>query len=164
MGRGGFEPSSLRSLPAMLPHRLSVWIPATLMPPYRSLAVRTMARNIQIADAVERYLKERKPDVSESTLYNHSSQLNQFIEWCEADDERPTEVDDIDSWAVSQFKLDRREDLSDATIYNQMSVLRTFLKWCEGRDLMKNVSEGIVMPTVEDGARDTLLILMDIDT
>jgi len=116
-----------------------------------------MARTIQIKAAVERYLKERRPDVSDSTLYNHSSQLKQFIEWCEASDDRPTNVGDIDGWVVSDFKMDRREDLSDTSIYNQMSVIRLFTKWCESRGLLEDVSQNILMPEIEDGAKEELL-------
>jgi site-specific recombinase XerD len=107
-----------------------------------------------IPTATERYLNERRENVSDSTLYNHSSQLRQFINWCESDDDRPENVGEIDNWHVSDFKMDRREEIEDVTLYNQMSALRVFLQWCEKRDLLEGISEGIIMPEVEDDARD----------
>ena len=115
-----------------------------------------MARNIPLQDAVERYLNERKADVSKSTLYNHSSQLKQFIKWCDLADDRPDTIADIDGWLVSDFKLHRRDehDLASTSLYNQMSSLRVFIQWCESRDLLEGVSENIMMPEIEDGTRD----------
>jgi len=115
-----------------------------------------MARNITIPDAVERYLNERRADVSDSTLYNHSSQLKQFITWCKADNDRPEKVKGIDGWDVSNFKVYRRDEdeLENTTLYNQMSALRVFIRWCESRDLLEGVSENMMMPEIEDGTRD----------
>jgi len=109
-----------------------------------------------ISEAVERYLNERKANVSESTLYNHSSQLKQFIEWCKSDDERPGTISDIDSWAVADFRVHRRDehDLEPVTLYNQMTIIRVFIKWCEQRGLLSGVSDGIMIPTVEDSTSD----------
>jgi site-specific recombinase XerD len=110
-----------------------------------------------IPDAVERYLREREQNVSESTLYNHSSQLKQFIEWCEASSDRPDKVGEIDSFHISDFRIHRSETLEEVTLYNQMSMLRVFIKWCEGRNLIENISEGIIMPNVEDDSKDEFL-------
>lgn len=115
-----------------------------------------MARNIAITDAVERYLNERKADVSDSTLYNHRSQLGQFTNWCGQADDRPDTVAEIDGWLVSDFKVHRRDEegLANTTLYNQMSALRVFIRWCESRDLLKGLSENMMMPEIEDGTRD----------
>ena len=116
-----------------------------------------MTRTMSIEAAVERYLNERRPDVSESTLYNHSSQLNQFLEWCDESEDRPDKPGEIDPFHISDFKSDRRKLLSDTAIYNQMSIVRVFIQWCEGHKLIDNISEGITMPTVENGSKDEFL-------
>lgn len=117
-----------------------------------------MTRTMTISDAVDRYLDERKDDVSDSTLYNHTSNLRQFIEWCDGDSDKPAVINNIDGWHVSDFKMDRRdEDIADTTLYNQMSALRVFIQWCESRDLVEGISENIIMPNIEDGARDDVL-------
>jgi len=116
-----------------------------------------MPRKITPERAVERYLKERKADVSESTYYNHSSLLNQFIEWCE--DEGIEYVNDLDSFHISDFKIHRRDEdgINSVTLYNQMTVLRVFLRWCESRGLAEGLAENILMPTKEDDAKDTMI-------
>lgn len=118
-----------------------------------------MTRDIELSKAVERYLNERRADVSDSTLYNHSSQLKQFIEWCEASGERPEKVGDIDGWVISDFKMYRRDedDLAPTSLYNQVSSLRVFIKWCESRELLDGISENIIMPTIKNEARETKL-------
>jgi len=54
-------------------------------------------------EAVERYLKEKRPNVSESTLYNNRCALNQFTDFCEQED--ITQLSEIDSFHLSDFKL-----------------------------------------------------------
>ena len=118
-----------------------------------------MTREMAIPDAVERYLNERRPNVSDSTLYNHSSNLRQFIEWCRAEESRPETVGDIDQFDLGEFKVDRRDngDLAPTTVYNQMSAVRVFLRWCESRGLTENLAENILMPEISDGTRDEKL-------
>jgi len=41
-----------------------------------------MARQFTPDEAVKRYLKERKSDLSDSTLHNYKSNLGLFTEWC----------------------------------------------------------------------------------
>lgn len=117
-----------------------------------------MARQMKIGSAVERYLNERKEDVSDSTLYNHSSQLKQFTEWCR--DEQDTEkVAAIDGWLISDFKVYRRDDcgIENVSLYNQMTIIRVFIKWCESRGLLEGISENIMMPTVENDSKEEIL-------
>jgi len=67
-----------------------------------------MTRQIEPERAVERYLNERRADISESTYYNHSSLLSQFIEWCEA--EGLDYVNELDGFHISDFKIHRRDE------------------------------------------------------
>lgn len=116
-----------------------------------------MKRDLAVEAAVERYLKERRGNVSDSTLYNHSSQLRQFVKWCEDKDEIET-IGDIDAWHIADFRLYRGEELpSSTTHYNQMSMLRVFIRWCESRGLLDGLSENIIMPERESKARETRL-------
>lgn len=116
-----------------------------------------MTRELSIPEAVEKYLDSRKHEVSDSTLYNHSSQLKQFIEWCDQND-RPKLVNDLDIWDIAEFKEDRwDEEIEDITLRNQMTVLRVFIRWCESRDLLEGVSENINMPKVDNESRETTL-------
>jgi len=100
-----------------------------------------MTRQIEPERAVERYLNERRADISESTYYNHSSLLSQFIEWCEA--EGLDYVNELDGFHISDFKIHRRDEdgINKVTLYNQMTVLRVFLRWCESRSLVEDLGE-----------------------
>ncbi|PHQ39908.1 integrase [Halorubrum persicum] len=116
-----------------------------------------MTRQIEPQRAVERYLNERRADISESTYYNHSSLLSQFIEWC--DNEGLDYVNELDGFHISDFKIHRRDEdgINKVTLYNQMTVLRVFLRWCESRSLVEGLAENILMPVPEDDSRDTMI-------
>ena len=104
-----------------------------------------MARNFTPEEAVERYLEERKHDLSDSTLYNYKSNLGLFTDWCSYQS-HIQHVSDIDQFDVSDFKLYKRDDVADTTLYNAMMALRTFLKWCESKGLIEDISENIMLP------------------
>ena len=108
-----------------------------------------MTSDIDLKDAVERYLNERRGDLSDSSHYNYGSQLRQFIAWCEAENDRREKAVDIDGWHISDFKVHWRDEdkLADTSLYNQMSVLRVFVRWCESRDLLEGLSADMMMPT-----------------
>lgn len=105
--------------------------------------------------AVERYLKEKKPKVSDSTLYNHSSTLNRFSSFVEQ--ESINQISEVDQFHVSDFKIARREedDISEMTLYNDLCTIRVFLKWAGSMGLVDStVAENMILPN-PDGTRDT---------
>ena len=120
-----------------------------------------MTRDFTIGEAVERYLKERKADISDSTLYNHRSALQQFIAFCEQ--EGITVANNIDAFLISDFRLHRQEQVSDTTVYNNLSSLRSFIYWCEGRGLVDEaIADNMILPDLEGESRETM-IEMDTD-
>ena len=104
-----------------------------------------MARNFTPEEAVERYLEERKHDLSDSTLYNYKSNLGLFTDWCSYQS-HIQHIGDLDQFDVSDFKMYKRDDVADTTLYNAVMALRTFLKWCESKGLVENLSENIMLP------------------
>lgn len=108
-------------------------------------------------DAVQRYLNERRADISDSTYYNHSSMLKQFTEWCDA--ENVKHINDIDQWDISDFKVYRRDEdgINNVTLYNQMTTLRVFIEWCESKGLLSDLAENMLMPDRGNAARDEKL-------
>lgn len=113
-----------------------------------------MTRKMSPDAAVERYLKEKKPEVSESTFYNNSCALNRFLEFCES--EGITQMNEIDAFHISDFKIHRREEdeVNDVTVYNNLCVLRVFLKWAESMGLVETeLAEKMILPNPDD-ARD----------
>ncbi|WP_226479362.1 tyrosine-type recombinase/integrase [Natrinema amylolyticum] len=107
--------------------------------------------------AVERYLKERRPEVAESTYYNHKSALDQFVSWCIEED--IDDISQIDGFHVHDFKLYRRDQgINEVTLYNNLSTLRVFIRWLESMGLAESgLAEGIVLPNPDDDARDEMI-------
>lgn len=117
-----------------------------------------MSRQMKPERAVERYLKERKPEVSESTHYNHACTLNAFLEFCEV--EELDNICDVDGFHVHDFKIYRREvgGINEVTLYKNMCTLRVFLKWCQSMDLVNSgLVQNMILPEPGDDTRDTKL-------
>lgn len=105
--------------------------------------------------AAERYLKERKPDVSESTYYNHKYALKQFLKWCEA--EGVEDISQLDNFHVHDFKIHRRENcgINEVTLYNNLCTLRVFVQWLESMGIIEgNLAENMILPNPDNDARD----------
>jgi site-specific recombinase XerD len=112
-----------------------------------------MTRDFTPRQAVERYIKERSPDISDSTEYNILSSLRQFLNYC--DQEGVEVVSDIDPFLVSDYRLQRNEEVNENTVYNNLSHLRVFLRWCEGRELVNDeIAENMILPKDRDNTRD----------
>ncbi|WP_440005588.1 tyrosine-type recombinase/integrase [Halomicrococcus sp. SG-WS-1] len=113
-----------------------------------------MTRSMKPSRAVDRYLKERKPEVSNSTYQNHKYALKQFLEWCESED-----VDDIsvlDNFHIHDFKIYRREEcgINEVTLYNNLCTLRVFIRWMESMGVVDgDIAENMILPNPDDDAR-----------
>jgi site-specific recombinase XerD len=113
-----------------------------------------MTRNMSPTEATERYLRERKNDVSDSTYRNHSYALNHFTEFCA---EHGIEyINDIDGFDLADFRLQRQEVVQSTTVYNNLTTVRTFIRWCEYRDLVQQgLADGMTIPDREGEVRET---------
>lgn len=114
-----------------------------------------MTRNMDPEQAVERYLKEKQPEVSDSTLYNHSSTLKRFLSFLER--ESVGRMSELDQFHVSDFKITRREEdnISEMTLYNDLCTVRVFLKWAASMGLVdSSLAEDMILPN-PDETRDT---------
>ncbi|TKX46357.1 site-specific integrase [Halorubrum sp. SD690R] len=130
-----------------------------------------MARKFTPEEAVERYIQERKANLSDSTIYNYQSNLGSFTEWCDYQS-HIDHIGDIDQFDISDFKMNRRDDdgVADTTLYNVMVALRTFIKWCESKGLVDDLSENIMLPdrgrasrteTIDPEAAEQILNYLD---
>ena len=106
-----------------------------------------MTRQFTTDEAVERYLKERKSDLSDSTLYNYKSNLGIFTEWCSYQS-HIDHISDVGQFDISDYKMHKRDEegVKETTLYNAMMSLRTFIKWCESKGLLEGLSENIILP------------------
>lgn len=113
-----------------------------------------MTRQFKPEEAVERYIEERKSDLSDSTIYNYKSNLGIFTEWCSYQSEIQY-INDLDQFAISDFKMHKRDnaEVADTTLYNAMMALRTFIKWCESKGLLDDLAENMMLPDRGRAAR-----------
>ncbi len=110
-----------------------------------------MSRSMTPERAAERYLKERKAEVSESTHRNHKYALKRFVEW--ADEAGLDDISELDGFHVHDFKIHRREndDINEVTLYNNLCALRVFIRWLESVGVVENdVAEDMILPNPDD--------------
>lgn len=105
--------------------------------------------------AVDRYLKERRPDVSASTYRNHKYALKRFTEWCEA--EGISDISRLDNFHIHDYKIHRREEggINEVTLYGNLCTLRVFVKWLESMGIIEDdLAEKMILSNPDDDARD----------
>lgn len=106
--------------------------------------------DIELTDAVELYLDDRRAELAKATLYSHKSRLTRFTEWCSTEDIQY--ISDIEPTDCLRFKTDRREhpDVeSTSTLKTQLDTLRVFLRWCEKINVAKpGVADAVISPTL----------------
>lgn len=107
------------------------------------------------AEAVEWYLDEREPDLSEKTLQNQRYRLEQFVEFCsEYEIENLNELTGRD---IHRFRTWRSKDLQPVTLRGYLQTLRVFLEFCASIEAVEpGMRERVKLPTVEpeEEARD----------
>ncbi|MFC7155168.1 tyrosine-type recombinase/integrase [Halomarina halobia] len=112
------------------------------------------------AEAVEWYLAERDPELSEKSLQNHRYRLSQFLTFCEAE-----EIDNLNALTgrdLHRFRVWRSEDIKPVTLRGELQTLRVFLDFCAAIDAVEQgMRERVHLPAVpaEDEARDEHLEL-----
>lgn len=114
-----------------------------------------MTRSMSPERAVERHLKERKPEVSASTLQNNRYALKRFVEW--ADEAGLDDISELDGFHIHDFKIHRREEdgVNETTLRNNLSALRVFVSWLEAMEVIDgDLSDKMQIPNPDDEARD----------
>ena len=116
-----------------------------------------MTESIAPDEAVDLYLKDRKPEVTKSTYRNHKYHLKRFLEWCE--EAGFEDMSEMTGKRIYEYKIHRRDegDVNSVTLSNQLSTFRVFLRFCEKLDFVeKGTAESVMMPDIDPGenARD----------
>ena len=122
---------------------------------------------IEPREAYDWYLDDRKPELTDSTFYAHTSRLGHFVRWCET-------VADIDNLnvrtgrSVQRYKTWRRNegDLNTVSVRTQLSTLKVFLKWCEGINAVSPGLHELVQPPTlkgDEGVDDRTLSPEQVD-
>lgn len=102
-------------------------------------------------EGVERFLDHRAPSVRESTLYNASSRLQFFLDWC---GERDVEdLNDLTGRDLADFVAWRRGDLAAVTLQKQLTTIRQALRyWADLEAVPEGIAEKVHAPELPDGA------------
>ena len=114
-----------------------------------------MSRSMHPERAVERYLKERKPEVAASTQRNHRYALERFTEWC--GENGLEDISKLDGFHIHDFKIHRRENggVNEVTLYNNLAALRVFVRWLESMEVIESeVAENMILPNPDDDTRN----------
>lgn len=107
------------------------------------------------AEAVEWYLAERDPELSEKSLQNHRYRLSQFIEFC-----GEHEIDNLTTLTgrdLHRYRVWRSKSIKTVTLRGELQTLRVFLEFCAAISAVDpGMRERVQIPEIEpeDEARD----------
>lgn len=98
-------------------------------------------------DAVERFVKDKQPEVTEKTIRNYRYSLGRFCDWL--NDDGTTNLNNLDSEQLQRFKTYRLEQVAVITCRQDMLVLKQFLQFCEHiHAVPRDLSEMVRIPSV----------------
>jgi site-specific recombinase XerD len=98
----------------------------------------TMLDSINPTEAVQMYLDDRKPEVTQNTLYEHKCRLNRFLEWCP--DEGVDDMSEVTRRTAHTYKQYRSDKVAPTTLEHEMRTFRIFLRFCES---INAVADGV---------------------
>lgn len=107
------------------------------------------------AKAVEWYLKEREPELSEKSLQNQRYRLDRFVEFCEEHD-----IDELNALTgrdIHRFRVWRSQQVKTVTLVGELQTFRVFLEFCAAIDAVESgMRERVQIPdlTREEEARE----------
>lgn len=81
------------------------------------------------SEAKNRYLTDKRPSVTDKTLYNYDTTITLFCEWLEAKNVR--DLRELNSDHIQQFKEYRLRNVATITARNDMVTVRGFIEFCE---------------------------------
>jgi len=107
------------------------------------------------AEAVEWYLAERKPEVTEKTIENHRYRLEQFLEFC--DIQEIEEMNRLTGRNIHRYRVWASKDIKTVTLRGYLQTFRVFLGFCASIEAVEpGLRERVQIPEVEpeDEARN----------
>jgi site-specific recombinase XerD len=111
------------------------------------------------AEAVEWYLAERDPELSEKSLQNQNYRLSQFVEFCEEH-----AIDDMNTLTgrdIHRYRVWRSEDIKPVTLQGELQTFRVFLEFCASIDAVEQgLREKVVLPDI-DAADESKNVKLD---
>lgn len=103
------------------------------------------------SEAVERYLRRRRSDATDSSIQTWRYRLKLFVEWCQG-------VGIGTIGALRPYDLDEYFDLraaktEPATLEGEMWTLKKFIEYCEQLGAVEDLVESVRIPDVDDEDR-----------
>ena len=111
------------------------------------------------AEAVEWYLAERDPELTEKTLQNQRYRLEQFLAFCS--DHEIDGMNRLTGRDIHRFRVWASHDIETVTLRGYLQTFRVFLEFCAAIDAVEpGLREKVQIPEVElgDEARNEHLI------
>ena len=105
---------------------------------------RTEPENLSPRDAVERYLRRRRPDSTQQSIDGWAYRLKLFVEWC--DSVGIETVGEFRRYDLDEFYELRSAEIAPATLEGEMWTLKMFFQFLED------------LGAVEDGLADAVRI------
>ena len=109
-------------------------------------------------EAMERYLRRRRPDSTEKSIHGWRYRLKLFVEWCEA--VGIEKVGELTNYDLDEYNELRSAEVAPSTLEGEMWTLKTFCEFLEGLNAVDDgVSEAVRIPNLdaEDRTSDTKL-------
>lgn len=111
-----------------------------------------------VREAVERYLRSRRVDASDSSISTWRYRLKLFAEWC--DTQGIATVDQLDAWHLDDYYHVRAGDVAPATLEGEMWTLQSFAAYVERFDgVPDDLADAVQIPDVDaaDRTSETML-------
>ena len=103
-------------------------------------------------EAVQSYVTARKSELSQSTIYEHTTRLNRFLEWC--DQEGLTDLNELTARKLRSYLEHRQERVAPTTLENEMRTLRLAVEeWETINGVPGGLSKKVKVPTAKKGER-----------
>jgi integrase len=110
-------------------------------------------------EAMNRYLKDKSTDVTDSTLSNYQTTLNVFCDWLTGK-AGVKNLNELTSDEIQQFKEWRLEDVQTITLKTDMTCIKNFVRFCEHINAVPDGMSQLVRipkPNPEDEVSDDII-------
>ncbi|SEL16741.1 tyrosine-type recombinase/integrase [Haloferax larsenii] len=100
-------------------------------------------------EAMNRFLKDKKPGVTHKTLKNYRTTLRQFCDWL--DTRNVTNINGLDSEIIQQYKEIRLTQVKVITARLDMMTIKQFIEFCEHiQAVPRGLAEMIRIPKTDE--------------
>lgn len=95
---------------------------------------------------VQTYIESRQTELSQSTIYEHTTRLNRFLEWCE--ETGLDNLNDLTSRKARDYLIYRQDDIAATTLENEMRTFRLAVEeWEAVNAVVDGLSKDLKVPT-----------------